>query len=81
LFAALAKGLTVRGYTLFEIVKNAESLARGKQFIYSGLETGKLKPIIDRTFPLERIVEAHKYMETNQQKGKIVVKVCGVTSR
>jgi len=75
LFAALAKGLTVRGYTLFEIVKNAESLARGKQFVYSGLETGKLKPIIDRTFSLERIVEAHRYMESNQQKGKIVVTV------
>jgi NADPH:quinone reductase-like Zn-dependent oxidoreductase len=75
LFAALAKGLTVRGYTLFEIVKNAERLARGKQFIYSGLETGTLKPIIDRTFPLESIVEAHRYMESNQQKGKIVVKV------
>jgi NADPH:quinone reductase-like Zn-dependent oxidoreductase len=75
LFAALAKGLTVRGYTLFEIVKNAESLARGKQFIYRGLESGKLKPIIDRTFPLESIVEAHKYMESNRQKGKIVVKV------
>jgi NADPH:quinone reductase len=75
LFAALAKGLTVRGYTLFEIVKHAERLARGKQFIYSGLETGALKPIIDRTFPLESIVEAHRYMESNQQKGKIVVEV------
>jgi NADPH:quinone reductase len=75
LFAALAKGLTVRGYTLFEIVKNAERLARGKQFVYSGLESGTLKPIIDRTFPLDSIVEAHRYMESNQQKGKIVVKV------
>jgi NADPH:quinone reductase len=75
LFAALSKGLTVRGYTMFEIVKNAERLARGKQFIYSGLETGVLKPIVDRTFPLESIVEAHRYMESNQQKGKIVVKV------
>ncbi len=75
LFAALAKGLTVRGYTMFEIVKNAERLARGKQFIYSGLATGALKPVIDRTFPLESIVEAHRYMESNRQKGKIVVTV------
>jgi len=65
----------VRGYTLFEIVKNPERLARGKQFIYSGLESGFLKPIIDRTFPLEQIVDAHRYMESNQQKGKIVVTV------
>ena len=75
LFAALAKGLTVRGYTLFEIVKNPERLARGKQFIYSGLESGALKPVIDRTFPLGSIVEAHRYMESNRQKGKIVVTV------
>ena len=75
LFSALAKGLTVRGYTLFEIVKNPERLARGKQFIYNGLESGVLKPIIDRIFPLEQIVEAHQYMESNQQKGKIVVTV------
>ena len=75
LFPALAKGLSVRGYTLFEIVKNPEMLASGKQFIYDRLESGALKPIIDRTFPLENIVEAHRYMESNQQKGKIVVTV------
>ena len=75
LFPALAKGLTVRGYTLFEIVKQPESLARGKDYIYRGLESGSLKPIIDRTFPLADIVEAHRYMKSNRQKGKIVVTV------
>ncbi len=75
LFLALAKSLTVRGYILFEITKNPERLARGKQFVYKGLESGALKPVIDRTFPLESIVEAHRYMESNQQKGKIVVTV------
>ena len=75
LFPALAKGLTVRGYTLFEIVKNPETLNRGKEYIYKGLESGSLKPIIDRTFALADIVEAHRYMTSNQQKGKIVVTV------
>jgi len=75
LFPALAKGLTIRGYTLFEIVKNPEMLKRGKAYIYKGLESGSLKPIIDRTFPLAEIVEAHRYMASNQQKGKIVVTV------
>jgi len=75
LFQALAKGLTVRGYTLFEIVTDHERLARGKRFIYNGIESGTLKPVIDRTFPLESIVEAHRYMESNQQRGKIVVTV------
>ena len=75
LFPTLAKGLTVRGYTLFEIVRVPESLARGKEYIYKGLESGSLKPIIDRTFPLADIVEAHRYMASNKQKGKIVVTV------
>jgi NADPH:quinone reductase-like Zn-dependent oxidoreductase len=76
LFTALTKGLTIRGYTLFEIVKDAEKLARGKQYIRDGLQSGKLKPVIDRTFSLDAIVEAHRYMESNQQRGKIVVTVC-----
>ena len=75
LFTALAKGLTVRGYTLFEIVKDPEMLARGKRFIHESLQSGKLKPLIDRTFTLDAIAEAHRYMESNQQKGKIVVTV------
>lgn len=75
LFPALAKGLTIRGYTLFEIVKNPEMLKRGKEYIYKGLGSGSLKPIIDRTFHLEDIAEAHRYMASNQQKGKIIVTV------
>lgn len=75
LFQALAKGLTIRGYTLFEIVRDRESLARGKQYIYQGLESGVLNPLIDRTFPLADIAGAHRYMESNQQRGKIVVTI------
>ena len=75
LMDALGKGLNVRGYTLFEIVKQPEMLAAGKQFVYDGLSSGALKPTIDRTFTLDNIVDAHRYMESNRQKGKIVVTV------
>ncbi len=75
LFEAIGKGLTVRGYTLFEIVSDPEKMVRGKNFIYDGLSSGALKPTIARTFPLEDIVEAHRFMESNQQMGKIVVTV------
>ena len=75
LFTALAKGLAVRGYTLFEIVQDAEKLARARHYIHDALQSGKLKPVIDRTFPLDTIVEAHRYMESNRQKGKIVVTI------
>jgi NADPH:quinone reductase-like Zn-dependent oxidoreductase len=39
------------------------------------LASGALKPVIDRIFPLEQIVDAHRYLESNQQFGKIVVTV------
>ena len=75
LFAALSKGLAVRGYTLFEIVSNPELKARAEHDIYEQLEKGTLKPKIDRTFPFSQIVDAHRYMESNQQNGKVVVTV------
>ncbi len=75
LFAALKKGLIIRGYTLFEIVNDTDRLASGKQFVYDGLESGALSPFIDRTFSLDAIADAHRYMESNEQKGKIVVTV------
>ena len=75
LLEALSKGLSIRGYTLFEIAADPDKLTRGKQFISDGLASGALKPIIAKTFALEDIVEAHRFMESNRQIGKIVVTV------
>ena len=73
LFSALAKNLVLRGYVLFSFVSNKEGFDRGKRFIVDGLAAGRLKPIIARTFALTDIVEAHRYLESNQQFGKIIV--------
>lgn len=73
LFIALKKGLIIRGYTLFEITTDPEKLGRGKDFLFDNLKEGLLKPIIDSTFSFNEIVDAHKYMESNIQKGKIVI--------
>jgi NADPH2:quinone reductase len=75
LFAVLTKSLTLRGYIYKEIVRDRERLEKAKKFILDGLAAGALKPIIDRTFTLDEIVEAHRYLESNQQFGKIVVTV------
>jgi NADPH:quinone reductase-like Zn-dependent oxidoreductase len=75
LFDMIIKDLTIRGYKLMEITTDPARLERGKRFINEGLSEGSLKPIIAKTFPLEEIVEAHRYLESNQQIGKIVVTV------
>ncbi|MBZ9754396.1 zinc-dependent alcohol dehydrogenase family protein [Mesorhizobium sp. ESP6-5] len=73
--AVLGKALTLRGYLVHEITGNPEKLEAAKAFILEGLADGALRPIIDRIFPFDRIVEAHRYLESNGQFGKIVVTV------
>jgi NADPH:quinone reductase len=75
LFPALSKGLNIRGYTIFEINMDPERSARARKFVTEKLADGTFKPIIAKTFKLAEIVEAHRYMESNEQIGKIVVTV------
>lgn len=39
------------------------------------LENGKFKPVIDRTFPLDRIAEAHAYAEKGHKRGNVVITI------
>ena len=69
----LAKRLTLKTHSLFDTTRDTAAFARGTSYVRQRLESGALKAMIDRTFALDEIVESHRYMEAQQQMGKIVV--------
>lgn len=72
-FAVLGKSLTLKGYLYTEVVADDAALERAKAFIVEGLESGKLDPLVSRTLPFDEIQDATRFLESNEQVGKVVV--------
>ncbi len=67
------KGLSMRGWVASEIWNDPTRYKAAQERIRLGLSLGHLKPVIAKTFPFEQIVEANRFLESNQQIGKVVV--------
>ncbi|WP_026416116.1 zinc-dependent alcohol dehydrogenase family protein [Actinomadura oligospora] len=67
--------VSMRTFTMRETSHDPERMRRAVAYVNSGLRSGAFRPVVDRTFELGDIVEAHRYMAANNQVGKIVVTV------
>lgn len=70
---AALKNLSIRGWVASTIWNDPVRFTRAKALVLQGLAEGRLTPVIARTFTLGQIAEAHRYLESNQQVGKVVV--------
>jgi NADPH:quinone reductase-like Zn-dependent oxidoreductase len=68
----IARMITIKGHNIWLTSGDPDRLKTAVGYIRRGFDEGRLKPVIDRVFPFEAIVEAHRYLETNGQFGKIV---------
>jgi NADPH:quinone reductase-like Zn-dependent oxidoreductase len=73
--AAMRNALSIRGYTLMEITHNPVLEASAKKYVFDRLADGRFVPKIARTFPFAQTVEAYRYLESNQQVGKVVISI------
>lgn len=71
----IAKVITVKAHNIWLTSGDETRRKAAVEFVLGGLESGALKPVIDRTFGFDEIVDVHRYLETNGQFGKIVVTV------
>ncbi len=68
---ALAPGGTFVSVMKGHAGESTEDLVLLKELV----EEGKLRPVIDRCYPLEQVVEAHRYVEQGHKKGNVILKI------
>jgi NADPH2:quinone reductase len=70
--SAFFKAISLTGYMMYQM-KAPERFDLMKRYVYEHLANGSFKPHVDRTFPFEQVADAYRYLESNQQVGKVVI--------
>ncbi|MCH9031632.1 MAG: zinc-dependent alcohol dehydrogenase family protein [candidate division Zixibacteria bacterium] len=71
----LSKQISIMGHMIFLAIADDSVRREGVEYITSGIESGVFKPLIAKIFDFDKIADAHRFMQSNQQIGKIVVRV------
>ncbi len=74
-FSACRKTLAPKGKYVSVNRGFAKDRADTLVFLKKLAEEGKIKPVIDRIYPLEEMVAAHRYVEAGHKKGNVVITV------
>ena len=69
----IGKMATIKAHNIWLTSGDEVRRKAAVEYVLKGLEAGALKPVIDKTFKFDDMVEVHRYLENNGQFGKIVV--------
>ena len=75
LATGFAKGISLRGYTMNEVRGEHSVLDNGQRYLRERFDDGRFVPKIARTFSLEKSADAYRFLESNEQIGKVVITV------
>ncbi len=73
LMSLFQKSLKVSGFVLYTVSAMPDKHREGIEKSFQLMEQGKLKMLVGKTFPLAEAAEAHRYMESRQSVGKLVL--------
>ncbi|TAE28669.1 MAG: NAD(P)-dependent alcohol dehydrogenase [Cytophagales bacterium] len=73
--SSLGKQLVKKGGHFLSVKSVTSEKVEYLRSIHQIIAEGRLKPVIDRTYPLDEIVDAHAYVELGHKKGNVVVTV------
>jgi len=67
-----------KGGTYIDVLSRSHSfklVPKDLVFLKEIIEEGHLKSVIDKTFPFDKIVEAHRYVDGGHKKGNVVIRI------